>query len=139
MSGSNGELYILEINTVRRHDPQINKVIDGVGLTKFTDVCGNYNVIAARHLYPGLLTKNLAHKTQEFLDQHRHISFPTGLKPFLSPWLGINLGGKSPNQMFCSELCVAYYKFIFGVDDTAKLFGHVSNSIGIVSPTGFQE
>lgn len=135
-----GNLYILETNTIERYDDYFKEKIVGVGFTRLDMILRIYNRIAIRKLKDVFRTETLAKKSLDFAKKYRGSKFPSNSIPFLSVWLGIQLPGKSDNgELFCSELMAHYYAKCVG-DQFEKIIGvpfdgKLSSLFGANAPT----
>lgn len=129
-----GELYILETNTGARFDDISQTTTIGAAFSRAKWVFNKYNKIAVRKLREEFRTPDLARLTMEFYWENRGHTFPNSALPFISVWLGIPLGEKDDNTMFCSELMANYYRYCIG-PQYPGYDGKLSTLFGYGSPT----
>lgn len=129
-----GELYILETNTGSRMDDISGVMTIGAAFSRANWVFDKYNKIAVRRLKEEYRTQQLADLTMQFYEDNKGHTFPNSSLPFISVWLGIQLGEKDHNTMFCSELMANYYRFCIG-PQYPKFDGKLSTLFGYESPS----
>jgi|SRR5579871_2395384 len=143
-----GELYILEVNTVERFDIISNEVIKGVTISEFEWVARSYNLIAYRKLQRKLITPKFANKVAQFIKKYHKRSFPGSSAVFIGVWLGLPIVGENESRgnIFCSELVAHFYNQCLEIDLDDKnvgkrleyLFGKGSPELfQLYSPAGF--
>jgi len=111
-----GELYILETNDGPKKDAILGHETNGARFVKADYAFRKYNKIAVRKLQDVFRTDELADLTMDFVNKYKINPFPNGKLPFVSVWLGIQIGykGMGPDEMFCSQLTSRYYSHSIG-------------------------
>lgn len=132
--GSDGELYVLELNSGKRYDVLTDTSMDGMTLTEIKWVIPRYNAIAVRRLSSSYRTSKMLSLTASFISKNHGISFSQGLLPFISVWLGIPFAGENREiegrkELFCSEMTAQYYRYCIKNNDfdcctLTQLFGY---------------
>lgn len=117
-----GTLYILEINSMYRHDPYFQTLHNGLGFTSYTDILDRYNYIGYRSLDDRYRTPEFVNRTWRYLYKYAGANYPRDYKPFFGVWLGVGLSDIDDSNMICSEAVAQYYKSVTN-KSFSELFG----------------
>lgn len=111
-----GNLYVLEINAVKRYDILSNRDVDGIALTDYNWQKNNYNYVAVRQIKDQYRTPKFAKAVSEFIMRYHGVLFAQNSAPFVGVWLGLPFAAKhkKKNEMFCSEMTAVFYEECLG-------------------------